>query len=69
MMAAVFAMQGLGQLLFVTLGFKNQLGQTAGVADCNGICQTSVDRMWRILIGFGGVPACMALYCTLSALL
>lgn len=68
-MAAVFAMQGFGQLtgalvmLFITLGFKSQLELAAKVSTCDGDCRLAVDKMWRILIGFGAVPACIALYC------
>lgn len=71
MMGAVFAMQGLGQLaaafvmLFVTLGFKESLKEASGIAVCTGDCQVAVDKMWRTLIGFGAVPACIALYCEL----
>lgn len=69
MMGAVFAMQGIGQLtaalvmLFVTLGFKSSLESTPKISECTGDCQLAVDKMWRILIGFGAVPACIALYC------
>lgn len=69
MMGAVFAMQGFGQLaaalvmLFITLGYKSKLVGTKDVSECNGECQVAVDQMWRILIGFGAVPACIALYC------
>lgn len=69
MMSAVFAMQGLGQLtaalimLFVTLGFKGSLSSAASIKECSGVCQLAVDKMWRTLIGFGAVPACIALYC------
>ncbi|UKZ76216.1 acid phosphatase pho5 [Trichoderma virens FT-333] len=69
MMGAVFAMQGLGQftaaliMLFVTLGFKGSLSSAATTATCTGVCQLAVDKMWRTLIGFGAVPACIALYC------
>ncbi|PHH74957.1 hypothetical protein CDD80_2738 [Ophiocordyceps camponoti-rufipedis] len=72
MMAAVFAMQGLGQLgaamvmLFVTLGFRSHLEVAPDIAQCDGMCRVSVDRMWRILIGFGAVPACIALYFRLT---
>lgn len=71
MMAAVFAQQGLGQLcaalvmLFVTLGFKQSLSEAATIAQCTGDCQIAVDKMWRTLIGFGAVPATIALYCKL----
>lgn len=69
MMAAVFAMQGLGQLgaafvmLFITLGFRAQLQEAANVSQCDGNCQIAVDKMWRALIGIGAIPACVALYC------
>ncbi|KJZ77000.1 hypothetical protein HIM_03321 [Hirsutella minnesotensis 3608] len=72
MMAAVFAMQGLGQLgaalvmLFVTLGFRSQLEPVLDVAHCDGECRVAVDKMWRTLIGFGAVPACIALYFRLT---
>ncbi|KAI5460386.1 major facilitator superfamily domain-containing protein [Mariannaea sp. PMI_226] len=72
MMGAVFAMQGIGQLvgalvmLFLTLGFKNQLKGSADIAHCTGTCQVAVDKMWRTLVGFGAVPACIALYYRLT---
>ncbi|KKO97661.1 phosphate:H+ symporter [Trichoderma harzianum] len=72
MMSAVFAMQGLGQftaaliMLFVTLGFKGSLSSAATTATCTGVCQLAVDKMWRPLIGFGAVPACIALYYRLT---
>ena len=72
MMGAVFAMQGIGQLvcafvmLFVTLGFKDQLKVSPGVAHCDGYCAVAVDKMWRTLIGFGAVPATIALYYRLT---
>ncbi|PNY28300.1 Repressible high-affinity phosphate permease [Tolypocladium capitatum] len=72
MMAAVFAMQGMGQLgaafvmLFVTLGFRGSLEGAKNVASCSGDCQVAVDKMWRTLIGFGAVPACIALYFRLT---
>ncbi|EFY99095.1 hypothetical protein MHUMG1_04972 [Metarhizium humberi] len=72
MMAAVFAMQGLGQLcaafvmLFVTLGFKGSLEGAKDKQHCTGDCQVAVDKMWRTLIGFGAVPACIALYFRLT---
>ncbi|KAL2015473.1 hypothetical protein VTK56DRAFT_5379 [Thermocarpiscus australiensis] len=72
MMAAVFAMQGFGQLcaafvmLFVTLGFKNSLETAPTLATCTGGCASAVDKMWRTLIGFGAVPGCIALYYRLT---
>ncbi|KAJ5101375.1 repressible high-affinity phosphate permease [Penicillium alfredii] len=72
MMAAVFAMQGFGQLgaaiiaLIVTVGFKESLMAAKGVGHCTGDCQLAVDKMWRVIIGFGAVPACLALYYRLT---
>ncbi|KAH8674776.1 major facilitator superfamily domain-containing protein [Tricladium varicosporioides] len=72
MMGAVFAMQGIGQLvaglimLFVTLGFKQSLLTAKTYATCQGVCGVAVDKMWRTLIGFGAVPACIALYYRLT---
>lgn len=69
MMAAVFAMQGIGQLvaalvmMFLTLGFKSSLEGAPDTKHCTGDCQVAVDKMWRTLVGFGAVPACIALYC------
>jgi PHS family inorganic phosphate transporter-like MFS transporter len=57
MMAAVFAMQGFGQLagalvmLFVTVGFKQSLLTATTYAKCTGVCGLAVDKMWRALIG------------------
>ncbi|EED20893.1 phosphate:H symporter [Talaromyces stipitatus ATCC 10500] len=72
MMGSVFAMQGIGQLtgaiiaLIVTAGFKESLETAATVAKCTGVCQLAVDKMWRVVIGFGAVPACIALYYRLT---
>ncbi|KAI5855472.1 major facilitator superfamily domain-containing protein [Tricharina praecox] len=71
MMGAVFAMQGIGQLgaalcaLIVTVAFKEKLIGKA-INECDDECKTAVDRMWRIIIGFGAVPACIALYYRLT---
>lgn len=77
-MGAVFAMQGLGQFgagiiaLIVTAGFKESLltanGRNANavLAACDGVCLTAVDKMWRVIIGMGAVPGCIALYFRLT---
>ena len=71
-MGAVFAMQGLGQLcaaivlLCVVAGFKESLLTAKTYATCGGVCGIAVDKMWRVLIGFGAVPACIALYYRLT---
>ena len=72
MMGAVFAMQGFGQLtaafvmLFVTLGFKQSLVGAPKLANCVDGCAEAVDKMWRIVVGFGAVPGCIALYYRLT---
>jgi PHS family inorganic phosphate transporter-like MFS transporter len=62
MMAAVFAMQGIGILaaavvaLIVLVAYKDAIQ-----ADIN-----SLDQVWRLVIGFGAVPAVCALYFRLT---
>ena len=71
-MGSVFAMQGIGQFtaaiiaLIVSSGFKGSLQSAASVDECSGVCQIAVDKMWRIIIGFGAVPGCIALYFRLT---
>ncbi|KAL5458812.1 acid phosphatase pho5 [Paraphaeosphaeria minitans] len=68
MMGSVFAMQGIGQCaaamvsLIVTEAYKSTLEQAKTVDKCTGACGLAVDKMWRIVIGFGAVPGCIALY-------
>ena len=68
MMAAVFSMQGVGQLaaavvaLAVTVAFKESFINIPSVDKCDYACMTAADRCWRIIIGIGAVPACFALY-------
>jgi PHS family inorganic phosphate transporter-like MFS transporter len=70
--AAVFAMQGLGQLaaslmtLIVVVAYKDRLQSAASVSDCTNECIQTVDKMWRIIIAFGGVPGWFALYYRLT---
>jgi PHS family inorganic phosphate transporter-like MFS transporter len=72
MMGSVFAMQGFGQFaaamiaLIVTAGFKGSLETADKASHCSGACQLAVDKMWRVVIGFGAVPACIALYYRLT---
>jgi MFS transporter, PHS family, inorganic phosphate transporter len=72
MMGAVFAMQGIGQFgaaiiaIIVAAGFKGSLSTAATVGDCTGVCGVAVDKMWRVIIGFGAVPGCIALYYRLT---
>lgn len=66
--SAVFAMQGLGQLaaslvtLIVIICYKDSLVSAASVGACVGECASAADKMWRIIIAFGGIPGWFALY-------
>jgi MFS transporter, PHS family, inorganic phosphate transporter len=69
MMAAVFSMQGAGQVaaalvaLVTTVAFKDSfLSTTTAYSSCHGSCILAGDRSWRIIIAFGAFPACFALY-------
>ncbi|CZT04794.1 related to high-affinity phosphate permease, phosphate-repressible [Rhynchosporium graminicola] len=68
MMAAVFSMQGAGQFaaalvaLITTVCFKGSFINTSDFSSCHEACQLAGDRSWRIIIGFGGLPAIFALY-------
>ena len=72
MMAAVFAMQGIGQFaaamiaLITVAGFKGSLSTATSVSECDGVCGLAVDKMWRVIIGFGAVPGLVALYYRLT---
>lgn len=72
MMGAVFAMQGIGQFvaaiiaLITVTGFENSLKTAAKVQNCSGVCQYAMDKTWRVVIGFGAVPGCIALYFRLT---
>ena len=72
MMGSVFAMQGFGQFaaaiiaLIVSSGFKESLESAKTVSKCDGVCLLAVDKMWRVIIGFGAVPGCIALYYRLT---
>ncbi|KAL1888344.1 hypothetical protein Sste5346_009624 [Sporothrix stenoceras] len=68
MVASVFSMQGFGQLLsaivalVVTAAFRSEFIGISSAAQCGPSCRTAADRCWRIIIGFGALPACFALY-------
>ena len=65
-------MQGIGQFvagiiaLIVVSGFKESLLTAKTQAACGGVCGLAVDKMWRVIIGFGAVPGCIALYYRLT---
>ncbi|KAM0208712.1 hypothetical protein ACHAPA_006847 [Fusarium lateritium] len=68
MVAAVFSMQGLGQLaaaivaLITTVAFKDAFSGAADESQCGYDCRLAADRAWRIIVGVGAIPACFALY-------
>ncbi|KAI8365517.1 phosphate:H+ symporter [Blakeslea trispora] len=62
MMAAVFAMQGIGQLSAGIVG----LIATAAFQSAIKADQTKLDYVWRIVIGIGAVPGLCALYYRLT---
>ncbi|KUM61339.1 hypothetical protein ACN42_g5771 [Penicillium freii] len=72
MMAAVLAIQGLGQFaaaivaLVVTVSFKQSLESAKDIPHCTDACQIAVDKMWRFTIGLGAIPACVALFYRLT---
>jgi MFS transporter, PHS family, inorganic phosphate transporter len=72
MMASVFAMQGIGQFaaglvaLIVFAGFKGSLETSKDYAHCSGVCGIAADKSWRVIIGFGAIPGCVALYYRLT---
>ncbi|CUA68526.1 Repressible high-affinity phosphate permease [Neurospora crassa OR74A] [Rhizoctonia solani] len=67
MMTAVFAMQGFGNFaaalvaLIVTEAYKSSI-----INGQNGAGILKIDYCWRLLIGLGAVPACVALYFRLT---
>ena len=72
MIGAVFAMQGLGQFVaagvsvLVTYFYRNTLRVVSGEGKCSVECIKDLDIMWRIVIGFGGIPGWFALYYRLT---
>ncbi|QLG72223.1 hypothetical protein HG535_0C05770 [Zygotorulaspora mrakii] len=71
-MGAVFANQAFGQIaagivaLVLVAGYKNDLVGVANGAECGPACIKACDQMWRVLIGLGAVPGCIALYFRLT---
>lgn len=68
MISAVFSMQGLGQLmsaivaLITAVAFKSSFINIADEQHCDAGCRVAADRAWRIIVGVGAIPACLALY-------
>ena len=72
MIAAVFAMQGLGNLtaavvtLVVTVAFRRMTMPASTPEECGHDCRIAIDRMWRIIMAIGCIPGCIALYYRLT---
>lgn len=72
MIGSVFAMQGLGQFtaalvaLIVTVTFKGSLQTAKSAGACHDACLLAADRMWRVIVGFGAFPGCLAPYFRLT---
>lgn len=68
MIAAVFSMQGFGLLLsalvalITTVAFKDSYIDIKDETVCGAACRVAADRSWRIIVGVGAIPACLALY-------
>ena len=77
MIAAVFSMQGFGQLLASLVAFIAVEASKDTLSHPDNYClgkacfgstaaEHATDRIWRIVIGFGAVPAALALYFRLT---
>lgn len=70
-MGAVFANQAWGQIsaglvaLILVAAYKGDL-ENSTTGNCDEVCRKACDQMWRILIGLGCVPGCIALYFRLT---
>ncbi|EGX88172.1 phosphate:H+ symporter [Cordyceps militaris CM01] len=68
LVAAVFSMQGLGQLmaavvaLITTVAFQGSYDGIGPNGTCDAACRVAADRSWRIIVGVGAIPACLAMY-------
>lgn len=68
MMTTVFAFQGFGQFTAALVSFVATVGFKASlqVTTCGANCQEVLDKSWRLIYGFGAVPALFALYFRLT---
>ncbi|TQV92804.1 phosphate:H+ symporter [Cordyceps javanica] len=68
LVAAVFSMQGLGQLMAAVVGlitaviFQDAYDGIGPSGPCDAACRMAADRSWRIIVGVGAIPACLAMY-------
>ncbi|PPQ65272.1 hypothetical protein CVT26_000232 [Gymnopilus dilepis] len=66
MMTAVFANQGWGQFTAALVAFIITAAYKDSILKDDPLTLDSVDFMWRLLIGLGAVPGCIALYFRLT---
>ncbi|KAJ1308105.1 hypothetical protein OPQ81_002168 [Rhizoctonia solani] len=68
MMTSVFAMQGFGNFAAALVAFIVTQALQTKIKGLSGddTRLDSIDRSWRLLIGLGAVPGCIALYCRLT---
>lgn len=65
-MTAVFAAQGWGQFAAAIVGLIVVAASKSHIMKDNPMDPATVDTTWRILIGIGAIPACIALYYRLT---
>ncbi|PYI05755.1 inorganic phosphate transporter [Aspergillus sclerotiicarbonarius CBS 121057] len=72
MLAAVFFCQSIGEVaaalvaLIAVAGFRHSLPNSSSHADCDVSCVRDVDKIWRLIVGLGAVPAFIALWFRLT---
>lgn len=71
-MAIVFLCQPLGQVaaavvaLIAVVGFRHSLPDDPDSLKCIGSCIHDIDRIWRLIVGLGAVPAFIAIWFRLT---
>ena len=72
MLAAVFFCQSIGEAaaalvaLIAIAGFRHSLTNDPSHADCGDSCARDLDKIWRLIVGLGAVPAFIALWFRLT---
>ncbi|KAE8372323.1 major facilitator superfamily domain-containing protein [Aspergillus bertholletiae] len=72
MLAAVFLCQSLGEAaaalvaLIAVAGFRHGLPNDPVTGECTDHCIQNLDRVWRLIVGLGAVPAFIAIWFRLT---
>ncbi|PWY78506.1 MFS general substrate transporter [Aspergillus sclerotioniger CBS 115572] len=72
MLAAVFFCQSIGEAaaalvaLIAVAGFRHSLPNDPYHPDCGDSCTRDLDKIWRLIVGLGAVPAFIALWFRLT---